>query len=155
MSVFCCPAGFVTAPDINSDWQYFRGAEDIPFIVERETYIETGRIGEDGNYAGPVGFWGFGASAVIMPDYREWHLLAYDWHTRPEPNYEPLGILHVYSDAGYPVVGHYSLSLHTAGYTQMAGVANDLWLFGDGIKPIQPFILPRGIVQMKIGANPV
>ena len=154
MNIFCCPPGMVEQPDPNAGWKYFTGAVNIPIIVDRETYIRPGRIGPDGGYGGGVGFWGYGNCAVTRPNHSEWTFMAYDWHTLPEPNYEEIGVLHLYSDDVYPVLYHFTLTLHTRGWATLAGVANDLWLFGSWIRPVQPFILPRGIAQMKIGENP-
>ena len=154
MNIFCCPPGVVEQPDPNAGWKYFRGAVNIPIIADHATSIRVGRIGPDGQYGGPVGHWGYGYCQVTRPGHTSWAFMEYDWHTLPEPNYEQIAYLGLHSDDVYPVLYHFTMNLHTQGWATMAGIANDLWIFGDGIRPVQPFILPRGIAQMKIGENP-
>lgn len=154
MNIFCCPAGVVEQPNPNGRWVYFRGAINIPVLVTKHTYVRLGRIGDDGNYAGPVGTWGFGNFIFACPGGDTMGSITYDWRTLPSPKYEPSSLFEFWNDDVYPKLWYFTLDLHTKGYTTMAGIVHDLWMFGDGIRPVQPFILPRGIAQMQIGALP-
>lgn len=154
MNIFCCPPGVVEQPDPNAGWLYFRGAINIPVVVTARTYVRLGRIGADGGYAGGVGTWGYGNYIFERPGQSLYGGISYDWHNLPEPKYEPSSLFELWSDDVYPVLYHFTLDLHTQGWATMAGIANDLWIFGDGIRPVQPFIQPRGIAQMQIGALP-
>ena len=154
MNIFCCPPGVVEQPNPNAGWKYFRGAVNIPVLVDRQTCVRLGRIDALGEYAGGVGTWGYGNYIFTSEHDEMYGGIGYDWHTLPEPNYEPSSLFELWSDDVYPVLYHFTLDLHTRGWATMAGIANDLWLFGDGIRPVQPFILPRGVAQMRIGEFP-
>lgn len=154
MNIYCCPPGIVEQPDPNAGWKYFNGVSNLPFIMERETYVLVGRIGEDGNYGGPVGTWGYGNYIFRSGEWGASRGIAYDWHTLPAPNWEEAGAFHLWSEDTYPKLVYFTLDLHTKGWATLAGLVNDLWIFGGGIQPVQPFIPPRCIAQIKIGENP-